>query len=69
MTSVSHRPRFLDNLNVGYIKSQIETGHASQTKKALQEICRLYRSGYHVRPDQLSGMEQSIIGLISDHLT
>jgi hypothetical protein len=64
MTSLRHRPRFLDNLDVGYLKSQIETGHASRTKKALQEICRLYRIGYHVRPDQLTGMEQSIIGLI-----
>jgi hypothetical protein len=45
MTSVSHRPRFLDNLNVAYIKSQIETGHASQTKKALQHQWRYPRRG------------------------
>lgn len=54
----------MDRLNVAYLKSQIETGQASRTKKALQEICKLYRVGFYVRPDQLSGMEQSIIGLI-----
>jgi hypothetical protein len=57
-------PQFLEKLNVDYLKPQIETGHANRTKKALQQICKLYRSGFRVRPDQLSGMEQSIVGLI-----
>jgi hypothetical protein len=58
------RLRFLDALNVDYLKSQIETGNASRTKKALQDICKHYRSGYRIRPHQLAGMEQSIVGLI-----
>jgi hypothetical protein len=64
MASSTPRPRFLDKLNVDYLKSQIETGHASRTKKSLQQICKLYRGGFRVRTDQLAGMEQSIIGLI-----
>jgi hypothetical protein len=51
---------FLDKLNVEYLKSQIETGNAAHTKKALQEICKLYRDGFRIRPGQLIGVEQSI---------
>jgi hypothetical protein len=54
----------LDRLTADYLKSQIETGQAGGTKKALQEICKLYRSGSFILSDQRSGMEQSIIGLL-----
>src|SRR5579872_3917061 len=60
----SPHPQFLYKLNVDYLKSQIETGHSSRTKKALQQICKLYRGDFRVRPDQLTGIEQSIVGLI-----
>jgi hypothetical protein len=53
---------FLDKLKVEYLKSQIETGSAARTKKALQEICKLYRDGFRIRPEQLIGVEQSIVG-------
>lgn len=55
---------FLDDPNVIYIKSQIETGQLVRTKKALQHICKVYREGYRIRPPQLVGVEQSIVGLL-----
>lgn len=64
MQKATHKPQFLDKLSVDYLKSQIETGHASRTKNALQQICKYYRIGLRIRPDQLSGIEQSIVGLI-----
>lgn len=56
--------RVLDKLNVQYLKSQIETGDSSRTKKALQQLCKHYREGYRVNPAELVGLEQSIVGLL-----
>ena len=56
--------RVLDNVVVDYLKSQIETGDPARTKKALQEICKHYRDGYRVHPNQLAGLEQSVVGLL-----
>jgi hypothetical protein len=38
--------RLLDKPNVDYIRSQIESGDPSRTKKSLQYLCKLYRDGY-----------------------
>lgn len=54
----------LANIIVDYLKSQIETGDPARTKKALQEICKHYRDGYHVHPNKLVGLEQSVVGLL-----
>jgi hypothetical protein len=56
-------PRFIDRAVSSYLKGQLESGGATQTKKALQEICKLYRTGYRLIPDQLIGIENGIIGL------
>jgi hypothetical protein len=56
--------RVLDNVIVDYLKSQIETGDPSRTKKSLQEICKHYRDGYRVHPNKLAGFEQSVVGLL-----
>lgn len=64
MPKLKLSPRFLDPLNSDYIKSQLETGHPTRTKKALQDLCRLYRVGYRIRPPQLIAIEQSIVGLL-----
>lgn len=68
-THLNTTPIFLDRLNFEYLKAQIETGNAGRTKKALQQLCKLYRDGFRIKPDRLSGMEQSIIGLIYTHRT
>lgn len=54
----------MDKPNVDYLKSQIETGNADRTKKALQSLCKLYRQGFRVSPPQLVGVEQSVVGLL-----
>jgi len=64
MPGSSQKPKLLDRLKADYLKSQIESGDPSRAKKALQEICKLYRSGFFVRHEQLFGLEQSIIGLL-----
>jgi hypothetical protein len=56
--------KLLDKTNVEYIKSQLETGDPFRTKKALQLLCKLYREGSRIRPEQLTGVEQSIVGLL-----
>jgi hypothetical protein len=56
--------RLIDRLTLTYIKSQIETGDATRTKKALQQLCKQYREGSRSHPDQLIGLEQTIIGLL-----
>lgn len=61
-------PRLLDRPNIDYIKSQIETGDSDRTKKALQYLCKLYRDGYRIRPPELIGIEQSIVGLLYTQL-
>jgi hypothetical protein len=50
--------------SVDYIKTQLDTGHPAQTKRALQHLCKLYRSGHRVRPEELFGVEQSIVGIL-----
>lgn len=55
----------LDKLAVEYIKSQLESGQAVRTKRALQELCKLYRRGLRIRPEQLTGIEQTVVGLLS----
>lgn len=55
--------RYIERPLSTYLKSQIESGNALATKRALQEICRLYRHGWRIIQDQLIGIENGIIGL------
>lgn len=57
-------PRLLDKTNIDYIKTQLETGDPSRSKKILQRLCKLYRNGYRIGMPQLVGVEQSIVGLL-----
>ena len=56
--------RFLDTPNVEYLKSQLETGEPVRAKKALQDICKAYRSGFRIQHPLLVGVEQNVIGLL-----
>jgi hypothetical protein len=56
--------QFLHDLNVDYIKSQIESGIPDHVKKALQDLCKLYRDGYRIRPSKIVAIEQSIVGAL-----
>jgi hypothetical protein len=56
--------RFIGDADVAYLKARIEGGHPKQAYKALQELCRLYRTGFRLRPSHLVAVEQSIVGLL-----
>lgn len=56
--------KLLDKAAIDYLKSQLETADAGQTKRTLQDISKLYRQGFRVRPEHRSGVENSIVGLI-----
>ncbi|MFC7399546.1 hypothetical protein ACFQU1_20245 [Chelatococcus sp. GCM10030263] len=53
---------FLDKVESDYLRSQIDTGDNAKIKNALQRLCKLYRAGLLVRPDQRIGIVNSIIG-------
>lgn len=57
-------PRYLDRAVSSYLKAQIESGDPTRTKRALQEISKLYRSGWRFIQDQLIGIELEIVGLV-----
>jgi hypothetical protein len=56
--------QLLDDVEIGFIKSQIESDNPAHIKRALQLLCQLTRRGYRIRPDKLSGIEQNIVGLL-----
>lgn len=57
--------KIINEQSASFLKSQIEFGAPRHTKRALQELCRLYRSGHRiVHPDQLLSIENSVNGLI-----
>lgn len=58
------RPRFIDGNLLSYLVHQIGSGNPIQIKNALQELCKLYRNGYRIIPDNLFGVENSVVGLI-----
>ena len=49
---------------VEYLRIQLDAGSPDRTKRALQELCRLYRRGQHITADQLLGVEQTIVGIL-----
>lgn len=58
------KQKLLHDLNVDYIKSQIESGISERIKKALQDLCKLYRDGYRILPAKAGPIEQSIVGAL-----
>ena len=51
---------FIDNIWASYLHNQISGGDAEQAKRALQEVCRLYRQGQRFRPDAAAITKRSI---------
>jgi hypothetical protein len=54
----------LSRPNLEYLRAHLATGDPDRTKRGLQELCRLYRRGYRIGPDQLTGIETSVVGLL-----
>ena len=62
--------RYINRDLSAYLKAQLETGDLVRTKRALQEISKLYRGGSRFIQDQLIGVEIAIVGLLmSSHDT
>ena len=63
--SLANNSRILiDKPSIDYIRTQLDTGRSAQTKRALQYLCKLYRNGHRIRPEELCGVEQSIVGIL-----
>ncbi|HVX76509.1 MAG TPA: hypothetical protein VHB49_10295 [Bradyrhizobium sp.] len=54
----------LSSQAVAYLRTQLDTGIPDRTKRALQDLCRVYRRGQRITPDQLLGVEQTIVGIL-----
>jgi len=67
MPNAHYNPKFLADAEVAFLKLRIESGNSYQTYKTLQEVCRLFRLGYRLRPTHLIAIEQSIVGLLYTH--
>jgi hypothetical protein len=50
--------------SVNYIRAQLDTEDCARTKWALQYLCKLYRTGHRISPDELLGIEQTIVGIL-----
>ena len=55
---------FIDQIRLQYIKTQLESSSSAQVKKALQELCKLLREGARVHPNQIIGLEQTVVGVL-----
>lgn len=52
----------LDRVETDYLRGQIDTGDNTRIKSALQSLCKLYRRGMSVSPDQLTGIVNAVVG-------
>jgi len=57
-------PIIIPDPSAAYIKSQLETTDSGRTKRALQYVCRLYRTGHRFKLSDRIGLEQSIVGIL-----
>lgn len=64
MRGVISLPRHIERPVSNYLKAQIESGDPTRTKRALQDISKLYRDGWRFLPDQLYGIEIATVGLL-----
>lgn len=52
----------LDRVETDYLRGQIDTGDNTRIKSALQTLCKFYRQGMIVSPDQLYGLVSVVLG-------
>jgi hypothetical protein len=60
-------PKFIDGTVLTYLEHQIGSGNPVPTKNALQDLCALYRRGYRIHPNNLYGVQTTILGLSERH--
>jgi hypothetical protein len=54
----------INRSSVNYIRAQLDTEDCGRTKRALQDLCKLYRTGHRISPDELLGIEQTIVDIL-----
>lgn len=57
-------PKFIEREQGNYLTAQVGSGDSTRTKRALQEVAKLYRCGWHFLPEQVIGVELAAIGLV-----
>ncbi|WP_342629781.1 HEAT repeat domain-containing protein [Nguyenibacter vanlangensis] len=62
-TLTSGLPKFISGSVLTYLEHQIGSGNPVPTKNALQDLCRLYRRGYRIHPNNHYAMETTLVGL------
>lgn len=56
---------FIETPRLQYIKNQLETTNSAQAKKALQDLCKLLRSGFLIHPNEINGVEITVVGVLA----
>lgn len=59
------RRRMLNSIQANYLKSEIESGSVTKSKHALQNLCKMCRSGAALQHQDRIGMEIAILGVLS----
>lgn len=57
-------PQYIEREQGNFLTAQTGSGDATRTRRALQEIARLYRGGWRFLPEQVIGVELAAIGLV-----
>ncbi len=55
--------RFIEGAVLAYLEHQIGSGNPVPTEKALEDLCKLYRRGFRIHPNELYAVQTSILGL------
>lgn len=59
------RRRMLNSFQASFLKSEIESGNTTRSKQALQQLCKMFRSGVALQQDDRISMEIAILGVLS----
>lgn len=59
-----HR-RMLPSFQAAYLKSEIESGSKLKSKQALQQLCKMFRTGVVLQQEDRISMENAILGVLS----
>lgn len=56
--------RFISDQVLQYLKHQLEAGNSLSRRRALQRLSYLYRRGFRIRPQHVSQVENTLVGLL-----
>lgn len=59
------RRRMLPSFQAAYLKSEIESGSILKCKQALQQLCKMFRTGVALLQEDRISMENAILGVLS----